>query len=173
MSKIQVNRATNANIYLDGKSFLGRAEEINLPTVKQIMSEHKALGMNGKFEISAGIDKLEASIKWNSFYRDVMVKAANPDQAVQLQCRSSVKTVGSAGVLSEVPCVIHLTANFKDFPLGNFKQHDNVELTSALNVTYCKVVYDGQELLEVDVLANVYKVNSNDMLAKYRANLGI
>lgn len=173
MSNIQVNRVTNANIYLDGKSLLGRAEEVSLPTVKQIMSEHKALGMNGKFELPAGVDKLETRIKWNSFYRDTMVKAANPDAAVNIQCRSSIKTYGSAGVLNEVPCVVHMTAQFKDFPLGNFKQQDNVELESNLNVTYCKLVIDGTEVLEIDVLANIHKVNGTDILAKYRANLGI
>jgi P2 family phage contractile tail tube protein len=173
MSNISVNRVTNANIYVDGRSLLGRAEEISLPTVKQIMSEHKALGMNGKFELPAGIDKLETRIKWNSFYRDTMVKAANPDASVNIQCRSSIKNWGSSGVLSEVPCVVHLTAQFKDFPLGNFKQHDNVELESNLNVTYCKLVIDGTEVLEVDVLANIHKVNGVDILAKYRANLGI
>lgn len=173
MSNIQVNRVTNANIYVDGKSLLGRAEEVNLPVIKQIMSEHKALGMNGKFELPAGVDKLEASIKWNSFYRDTMLKAANPDTAVNIQCRSSIKTYGSSGVLSEVPCVVHMTAQFKDFPLGNFKQHDNVELTSALNVTYCKLVIDGTDVLEIDVLANIHKVAGTDILAKYRANLGI
>lgn len=173
MSNIQINRVTNANIYMDGKSLLGRAEEINLPTVKQIMSEHKALGMNGKFELPAGIDKLETRIKWNSYYKDVLIKAGNPDQSVNLQCRTSMKTWTSAGVSAEVPVVIHMTAQFKDFPLGNFKQHDNVELESNLNVTYCKLVVDGVELLEVDVLANIHKVNNVDMLAKYRANLGI
>ena len=28
MAKIDINRVTNANVYLDGTSFLGRAEEV-------------------------------------------------------------------------------------------------------------------------------------------------
>lgn len=46
--KIQINRITNANIYLDGNNLLGRATEIKLPDVSLIMQEHKALGMVGK-----------------------------------------------------------------------------------------------------------------------------
>lgn len=174
MSNIQVNRVTNANIYMDGKSLLGRAEEVSLPTIKQIMAEHKALGMNGKFELPAGVDKLECRIKWNSFYSDVLAKSANPNQAVNLQIRSSIKTWTSSGALaSETPVVVHLTALFKDFPTGNFKQHDNVELESNLTVTYTKLVVGGVEVMEVDVLANIHKVNGVDILASYRANLGI
>ena len=48
--KIEINRITNANIYVNGNSLLGRAEEIKLPDVSAIMQEHKALGMVGKIE---------------------------------------------------------------------------------------------------------------------------
>jgi hypothetical protein len=173
MSNIQVNRVTNANVYVDGRSYLGRVEEMTLPTVKQIMAEHKALGMNGKFELPAGVDKLEARLKWNSFYPEAMTKFANPNVSIQLQIRSSLKTWGSSGVLAEVPVVVHLTCQSKDFPTGAFKQHDNVELESMLACTYCKLVVNGQEIMEIDVLANIHKVNGADILAAYRANLGI
>ena len=63
MSKIKINRLTNANIYMDGNNLLGRAEEIQLPQIKHKMAEHKALGMVGSAEFFAGIDKLECKIK--------------------------------------------------------------------------------------------------------------
>ncbi len=173
MSNIQVNRVTNANVYVDGTSFLGKFEEFTLPTIKAIMSEHKALGMNGKFELPAGIDKLEARGKWNSFYPAALLKFADPNTSIQLQVRSSLKTWGSAGVLAEVPVVVHLTAQVKDFPLGAYKQHDNVELETLLNCSYVKLVIDGKDIVEIDVLSNVHKVNGADILAKYRQNLGI
>ena len=34
-------------------------------------------------------------------------------------------------------------------------------------------VVDGREVLEVDVLANIFKVDGVDVLAQYRQNLGI
>lgn len=58
--KIQINRITNANIYLDGNNLLGRATEIKLPDVSLIMQEHKALGMVGKIELPA------VSINWRA-----------------------------------------------------------------------------------------------------------
>ena len=63
MSKISINRLTNANVYLDGGSMLGRAEEVNLPVLKAKMAEHKALGMVGTIEAFAGFEKLEGKIK--------------------------------------------------------------------------------------------------------------
>lgn len=170
---ISINKLTNANVYVDGASLLGRAEEINLPVIKHKMVDHKALGMVGTAEFFAGIDKMEAKIKWNSFYSDVLKKAADPMTPVQLQVRSSLENWGSSGRQSEKACVAYITASYKDFPGGNFKQHDNVEAESNLSVYYYKLEIDGQVIVEIDVLANIYKVDGVDKLATYRANLGI
>lgn len=173
MAGISVNRVTNANIYLNGQNHLGKAEEVELPMIKQIMVQHKALGMIGSVEFFAGLDKMEAKIKWNSFYADTMKVAADPTKTVQLQVRASLETYDSGGRSAQKPLVAFLTAQYKDFPIGNFKQHDNVELTSMLSVTAIRLEIDGEEIISVDVLANVYKVAGTDALATYRANLGI
>ncbi|MBJ5275779.1 phage major tail tube protein, partial [Salmonella enterica subsp. enterica serovar London] len=114
--KIQINRITNANIYLDGNNLLGRASEIKLPDISMIMQEHKALGMVGKIELPAGFDKLEGEIKWNSFYHDVMRKTATPWQAVALQCRSSIDCYNSQGKADQLALVTHMTVMFKKNP---------------------------------------------------------
>jgi uncharacterized protein len=169
---IEVKQLTNANVYLDGKSFLGKAEEIKLPDVAVLMVEHKALGLVGKFELPSGLDKMESTIKWNSLYAEVLLKAANPYQAVQLQCRSSQETYSGAGRIKEVPVVAFMTGTFKKFPLGGYKQHDNVEAETALAITYIRLVVDGKDILEVDVLNNIYKVGGADLLQKFRTNIG-
>lgn len=120
--KIQINRITNANIYLDGNNLLGRATEIKLPDVSLIMQEHKALGMVGKIELPAGFDKLEGEIKWNSFYQDVMRKTANPWQAVALQCRSSIDCYNSQGKANQLALVTHLTVMFKRIPWAHLNR---------------------------------------------------
>lgn len=159
MSKIEINRITNANIYLDGTNLLGRAEEVKLPDVSMIMQEHKALGMVGKVELPAGFDKLEGEIKWNSFYRDAMLSAANPYRSLALQCRSSVQRYSSQGLIDEIP-------------LGTFKQHENAEFSSSFTCTYIRQVLDGEELLQLDYLANIFRVGGVDQLTDYRINIG-
>jgi ferredoxin--NADP+ reductase len=41
MSKIKINKLTNANVYMNGVNLLGRAEEVQLPQIKHKMAEHK------------------------------------------------------------------------------------------------------------------------------------
>ena len=50
-----------------------------------IMQEHKALGMVGKVELPwLVLTNWKAKIKWNSFYRDAMLSAANPYRSLAL-----------------------------------------------------------------------------------------
>lgn len=172
MAKIQVNRIVNANIYIDGTNLLGRAEEVKLPDISAIMQEHKAIGMVGKIELPAGFDKLEGEIKWNSLYEEAARAMANPFQAVQLQCRSSIETYGSGGRTAQTALATFLTVMFKKNPLGTFKQHDNAEFASTFTATYIKQVIDGQDVLELDYLANIFKVRGVDLLDQYRTNIG-
>jgi P2 family phage contractile tail tube protein len=169
---LEINRVTNANVYLDGNSMLGKAEEIKLPDIVVKMVEHKALGMVGTLELPSGFDKLEGDIKWTSFYRQVMSKMANPFKFVSLQVRSNVEVYGANGRTQELPLVTFLTVQFKKSPLGSFKGHENVDIPTSFSCTYIKQVFDGQDVLELDVLANIYKVDGIDILANYRANIG-
>ena len=172
MPQIAINRITNANVYVNGNSLLGKVEEIKLPDVNVIFQEHKALGMVGKIELPAGIDKLEGEIKWNSFYEDVSATVANPFRSVQLQCRSSIESYGGQGRLTELEMVTFLTVMFKKNALGSFKQHDNVETSSSFTATYVKQVIAGRDKIEIDVLANIFRVSGQDVLANYRRNTG-
>lgn len=169
---IQVNRLTNANVYVDGASQLGKAEEVNLPDITFMMSEHKSLGQIGKVELFSGIDKLEVTIKWNAFYADILKKFANPRKMMKLQVRASLETYDSSGLVGEVSCVAYLTVQPKNFPAGNYKQHDNVEATSKLTCTAYKLEIDGVEVIDYDALANVYSVDGVDVFATYRTNIG-
>lgn len=172
MASIAVNRMTNANVYVNGTSHLGKVEEINLPEITHILSEHKALGMVGKFELFSGVDKMELTLKWNAFYADVLKAFADPRKALNLQVRSSLETYNSQGLLTEVPCVAYLTGYAKNFPAGNFKQQDNIEASSKMTLTAYKLEIDGNPIIEYDAMSNIYMVDGVDIFANYTANIG-
>lgn len=173
MTRLEVNRLTNANVYMDGANLLGKAEEVTLPDLVPLMSEHKALGLAGKFELpTGGVDKMGAKIKWNAIYSEVLKLAADPFTARHFQIRGSIdQWVGGSRVM-ESPYVVFMTATFKKLPLGGFKPHENVELESELNVTYIKVMVDGETVCEFSTFGNVWKAGSEDLLAGHAANVG-
>lgn len=172
MAGIQVSRVTNAALYLDGSSLLGRAESIELPKVAFDMGESKPLGLVGAFETADEIAKMEAKIKWHSLHSDVLTKV-NPLKAVQLQVRASIAEHGSQGRTGEVGFMGMMTGTFREFPGMTFKAGDAAMPESELAITYYRAEIDGTELIEYDALANILKINGTDVLADRRANLGL
>ncbi len=172
MSKIEINKLTNANIYMNGTNLLGRAEEVQLPQIKHKMAEHKALGMVGSAEFFAGIEKLECKIKWNALYPNVLRTCSNPFMAAMIQVRASLETYNGLGRVSEVPATAFLIGTFKEFPLGNIKPGENAEYETTMAVTYAKLIVDSQEIFEIDILHNIYKTGPLDLLSKFKKNIG-
>lgn len=169
---IELNRVTNANLYINGNSLIGKAEEVQLPDISILETEHKALGLVGGNMLPAGFDKLEGKIKWNSFYQDVWLQFGNPFVPVSLQCRSSVDTYDSQGRQAQTALVTFLTITIKKLPLGTYKPKDNADFASEFSCTYIKQQFGGSDVLELDTLANIFKVGGVDQLAVYRLNIG-
>lgn len=170
---VQINSLTNVNIYVDGNNYIGKAKEVQVPEQAFKMVDHEALGMVGMVELFAGLDKMEATIQWNSTYADALAKAVNPNQPLNMQVRGNLRVRDSTGLVDEQAVVITMNAQPKNMPGMNFKQHENVELESKFNVSYYLLSINGEEIYEIDLLANVFRVNGVDIMAKYRQNLGL
>lgn len=172
MAGFSAHRITNAAVYLDGNSFFGRCEEIDLGTVKTVMSDFQGLGMVGLIELPDGIDKLEGKIVWNSLYYDAAKRLATPFKTVQLQCRSNVQVFNSGGLVDEFPLVTMMTIMFKEYQLGSYKPRDPSKFESPFSATYVRQILNGNEVVLLDYLANIFKVGGEDQLSKYRKNIG-
>ena len=85
---------------------------------------------------------------------------------------SVVAVLMGGGSIAQLPLVIFMTVMFKKFPNGMFKPHDNAEFSGSFTCHYIKQVLDGVDILELDVLNNIFRVDGVDELATYRANIG-
>lgn len=173
MSDIKVNRITNANVYLDNDSFLGQVEEVNAPEIKFKKSPFKALGLFFDVDFTSGIEKMEFKMKTNSFYPKLLKKLADPTTQKAIQIRGSMQVWEGRELSGEQPVVVYMNVQSQSFPGAAFKQTDNVEMESGFNVFYYKLEINGEEILEIDVLNNIFIVDGVDKLQAYRANLGI
>ena len=167
-----INRITNANVYINGTGLLGRAATVDLPQPKLVMTEHPGLGLWSKLKLPAGTDFLEAKIKWSSLYPEVLGSAFLPMQASSLMVRADMMQFGPGGLVAEVPVVALMTGLFNEMPGMKVAKHENSENDSALTVYYYKLTLAGADQVEIDVFANIYKVQGVDQLSQFRANQG-
>lgn len=92
-------------------------------------------------EFWAGVDKLEAKIKWASIYPEAETALNSPFTAHYFQVRSNLETYTSQGRTQEQPLVYLMTGIFKDAGSMNFKLHEGVDTTSLNLSVSLRTVY--------------------------------
>ena len=167
-----IHQIVNANTYMDGNSLLGKAIEFKLPDIEFEFIEHKGLGLHGTVELPAGLNAMEGEVIWDSFYPEVRAKAYNPYKNVQLMTRSNLQVFDSRGLAAEEPLVTIMNVAFNKTTGGSLKNKEATEHSDTFKIYSIKQTLAGKEVLFVDVLANIYRVNGQDVLQKYRTNIG-
>ncbi|MDR3133017.1 MAG: phage major tail tube protein [Prevotellaceae bacterium] len=170
---MKLTKLYDANVYVNDSSVHGQAAEVTCPDIAAVMTDYKSLGMVGSAEFFNGFDKMEATIKWTYPDTNVQKTLANFLKPVNLMVRSSKAEYDGGGIKEEVPVVIYLRGYSKKHPGGSFKQKEDTEVESTFSISYFKQEIDGEAIVELDVLNNIYKVGGEDLLAERRQNLGI
>ena len=146
MSKIEINKLTNANVYLDGVNLLGRAEEVQLPQIKHKMAEHKALGMVGSAEFFAGIDKMECKIK-SAKCCQIMKKTPAKKFEKESGLKPFIATMAAESNLRKTEYLKKGCNSFNSdrpasTPLGFWTEQDIYQYIKEFGVPYCSVYGD-------------------------------
>jgi hypothetical protein len=170
---VQLKRIVNAAVWLDGTIFLGRVAEFTLPELKQVLQDVKALGLYGKRRLPAGLDTMEAKLKFNGIYAEAMKLTGNPFKAFNLQLRGHQEDWGPSGRTDEAAVVVDLTGNWVSVQLGTYKPQENVEVDATLDVHFLQASVAGETVLKVDLGAQMYQVGGEDLLEGFRSALGI
>ena len=115
----------------------------------------------------------ETTIKWTYPDNDAQKAFGNFLKPVDLMIRSSKAEYDNTGITDEKPIVMYIRGYSKTLPGGSFKAKEDTELESTVAVQYYKLEIDGEEIVEIDVINNIYKVGGEDLLAERRQNLGL
>ena len=169
---IELNVIHNANLYLNGNTQIGRANEVKLPEIEILQDEHQGLGMAFDISLPKGFKVGEGEINWNSLYADAFAGVYQPFKAQQLMVRGNLQVHNAQGLAQEQQVVALLTVIFSKVPLGGFKPKERAEWPSTFTCTAGSIKHAGRELLSFDAFANKYRVSGQDQLAQMRRNIG-
>jgi P2 family phage contractile tail tube protein len=100
----------NMNLFVDGRGFAGRVDEIQLPKLALKTEEHRAGGMDAPIEIDLGMDKLEAELTLSDYDPQVFKLFGLLDvQATPITLRGAIQAQGEAAK----PVVVNLRGGLK------------------------------------------------------------
>lgn len=158
------------NLFNDGDSYLHEVAELTLPKLARKMEEYRAGGMDTPIKIDMGGEALQC--EWTC--AGIMENAINQfgsqkHDAVALRFAGSYQAEDTDPVAVEVS----MRGRHSIIDLGNAKAGDDTTFKVTTELSYYKLTINGKEVIEVDALNMIHKVNGVDILAKHRSAIGI
>lgn len=161
----------NFNIFNDGASYMGVAEEVKLPKLSRKMDDYRGGGMNGPVSIDLGQEKLEMEFTCGGLMRQVFEQYGTTKvDGVMLRFAGAYQRDDSA-VVQALEVVVR--GRHAELDMGEAKGGDRGKLVVKSAISYYKLSIDGDEVVEIDLLNMVEKVNGKDQLADQRQAIGL
>lgn len=159
------------NLFQEGVGYKGEVTEITLPKLAIKTEDYRAGGMLGDVAIDLGIEKLEMEVKFGGLMVEMKEFFGSPNiDGVALRYAGSYQREDTG----EVDAVEVVTrGRYTEIDGGNAKAGDDTEETYKTALTYYKLIVNGKELIEIDLINDIYMVNGKDRLAEHRKALGL
>lgn len=159
------------NVFNNGVSFLGVAEEIELPKLSMKIEEFRTGGMIGEVGINLGLEKLELTHKYAGIVPELFAGFASERIDSELIRFAGAYQQDDTGDVIAVEVLMR--GRHTELDGGNSKAGEKTETSVKSLLTYYKLTIDGRDSLEIDLLNSVFKVDGVDRYAKHKAAIGL
>lgn len=162
----------NFQLFIIGSGYAGRVDEVNLPKLTRKMEDHMAGGMNVPIEIDMGMEKIECDFTLCEYSPEVL-KAWGAINHAGVGVRLMGAVERDDGSLETSTIEVVLNGRWKEHEFGAIKKGDKATLKVMMACTYYKLSIDGEELIEIDAVNMIEKINGVDRLASQRRAIGL
>ncbi|GHT94618.1 phage major tail tube protein [Alphaproteobacteria bacterium] len=159
----------NFNVFVDGRGYAGKVEEVSLPKLSLKTDEFRAGGMDAPVEIDLGMEKLEADLTFAEYDSELIkLFGLTEGNEVALTLRGVIQSTGNADSV-----IINLRGIIKEMDFGSWKPADKATLKCSISCAYYKLSIADNNLVEIDAVNMIRKINGVDQLSSHRTILGI
>ena len=163
----------NLNLFNDGNSYLGLVKSLTLPALGRKMEAYRGGGMNGPVKADLGMSDDGIQFEWKTGGLDLIsLRQFGAVNASSVALRfSGPYQQDDTGEVSNVEVVVR--GRHETIEMGDAQPGEDTEHSMTTTCSYYKLTVDGEEIIEIDLLNFVEKVNGVDMLEKHRTAIGI
>ncbi|CAN2978789.1 phage major tail tube protein [Pseudomonas carnis] len=163
----------NLNLFNDGNSYLGLVKSLTLPSLGRKMEAYRGGGMNGPVKADLGMSDDGIQFEWKTGGLDLIsLRQFGAVNASSVALRfSGPYQQDDTGEVSNVEVVVR--GRHETIEMGDAQPGEDTEHSMTTTCSYYKLTVDGEEIIEIDLLNFVEKVNGVDMLEKHRTGMGI
>ena len=159
------------NLFVNGDSYQGQCASVTRPKLARKMEEWRGAGMDGAVQIDMGQEPLDMEFKIGG-YGSLLYSQFGIAQVdgVQLRWMGAYQSDDDGGITA---VEILARGRFPEMDPGESKVGDATEETFKFIPVYYRQVENGRDVVEVDILNMICKVNGIDRLANLRAAIGL
>jgi P2 family phage contractile tail tube protein len=159
----------NFNLYVDGRGYAGRIEEITLPKLTLKTEEFHGAGMSAPVEIDLGMEKLEMDFTFAEYDSELFKNfGLTNGSEIAFTVRGAVQSTADPE-----PVVINVRGFFRELDFDTWKPAEKATFKCSVACTYYKLSIGGVELIEIDPINMVRNVNGSDQMLKFREILQV
>ena len=161
------------NLFNDGNNWQGIVESLTLPKFTRKFEKYRGGGMPGAVDVDMGLDDgaldTEFSIGGTELLLFKQMGKATVD-GIQLRFTGSIQRDDTG---ETVAVEVVMRGRQKEIDTGEGKQGEDTESKISVVCTYFRLTMDGKELVEIDTINMIEKVNGVDRLEQHRRNIGL
>ncbi|AGL83830.1 phage major tail tube protein [Pseudomonas protegens] len=163
----------NLNLFNDGNSYLGVVKSVTLPPLGRKMEAYRGGGMNGSVKADLGFSDDGIQFEWKTGGIDLIaLRQFGSVNASGIMLRfSGAFQQDDTGDVSTVEVVVR--GRHETIEMGDASPGEDTEHSITTTCSYYKLTVDNEDIIEIDLLNFIEKVNGVDMLEKQRQALGI
>jgi P2 family phage contractile tail tube protein len=163
----------NFNIFVDGTSMIGVAQELTLPKLTQKLIAYRGGGMMASVNVELGFDDgaLDMDISVGGLVVDLLKQMGTiTADGMQLRFVGAYQDDSDASYKS---CTIQTRGRFTEVDWGTAKVGEDTTHKYMLKNTYVKITVDDETVFEVDALNMIWVVGGVDKMADLRKAMGL
>lgn len=161
----------NMNVFNDGISWLGQIPEVQLPKLSRKFEDYRAGGMDGAVGVDMGQENLEMELTAGGVIKQALLQYGTVQvDGVMMRFAGAYQQDDTGQVTAYE---VYVRGRWQEIDMGKAKPGDDTEVKLKSRLAYYRLVENGQDLIEIDLLGMSFKVNGVELLAEQRRAIGL
>lgn len=161
----------NMNVFNDGISWLGEVAEVQLPKLARKFEDYRAAGMDGAVGVDMGQENLEMELTAGGVIKQALLQYGTTKVDGVYQRFAGAYQQEDTGQVTAYE--IYMRGRWQEVDMGKAKPGDNTEVKLKARLAYYRLVENGVDIIEIDLMGMVFKVNGVDILEEQRRAIGL
>jgi len=159
------------NLFHNGENFVGQIGEITLPKLSRKMEDWQGGGMSGPVKVDFGNEAIQMEWTAGGFMKSVLKQyGITQHDGVQLRFAGGYQAEDST---SYDAVEIVVKGRHMEIEPGQAKAKEDTSFKVTTVASYYKLSINGEDIIELDFVNAIEKINGNDLLAALRTAIGL